>query len=354
MSRRTVTIVLLIVILLVGAASCQGKKSDSKATPKKDLGNVKIQLFWNPDVEFAPFYAAQKQGFYQSEGLNVELVDGGYDENGDFIEVIPLVLGGQMEFGLATGDQILLARARGEPVVALAVFLQNTPTGFFSLADKQITTPEDLKGKRVWIWGEDVSYEIFFHRTGLQPTDVIEVTDDAVRGQTGYDGLIDGSVDAMIGYVYYEPNALEALGYPNNFILFNDYGVQIYPDVIFTTEQMIREKPEVVQAFINGTLRGIRYALDEPVSMAQYIKAQYGEQMIGISTPDLTTFIRAEGLLIAPINSPFASQPGMMGLETWQTAYEDMLDLGAFDNAFDLSEAFDTHFVEAYYAGKKE
>lgn len=301
MSKRILPTVLLVVILLIGAAGCQGKKEKKNDTPTVSE-NVKIQLFWNPDVEFAPLYAAQKQGFYQSEGLNVELVHGGYDENGEYIEVLPRVLSGQAEFGLTTGDQILLARAKGEPVVAIAIFLQNMPTGFYSLADKHITTPKDLKGKSVWIWGEDVSYEIFFQKVGLQPGDVTEVTDEAIRGQTGYDGLIDGSVDAMIGFVYYEPNALAALGYPNNFILFNDYGVEIYPDVIFTTEQMIQEKPEVVQAFINGTLRGIRYALDDPGGMADYIKAQYSDEMVGISAVELNTFILAESRLIAPIN----------------------------------------------------
>ena len=349
MSKRILPIVLIVVMLVAG---CQEKKNDSESPSPEPLDNVKIQLFWNPDVEFAPLYAAQQQGFFQSEGLNVELMHGGYDENGEFIEVMPLVLGGQADFGLTTGDQILLARAKGEPIVAIAVFLQNIPTGFYSLAEKQITTPEDLKGKRVWIWGEDVSYEIFFHKTGLQPTDVTEITDEAMRGETGYDGLIDGSVDAMIGFIYYEPNALTALGYPNNFILFHDYGVEIYPDVIFTTEQMIQEKPEVVQAFINGTLRGIRYVLDEPGSTAEYIKAEYADEMVGISADQLNTYLLAENLLIAPINSPLASRPGMMSLEAWQVAYDDMMDLGLFTDPFDLSKAFDTHFVEAYYAGK--
>lgn len=347
MIRRVLPISMVCILFVGLAAGCQQEEVQEK--PRE---NAKILLFWNPDIEFAPFYAAQKQGFYQDEGLNVELAHGGYDANGNYIEVLPAVLDGQMEFGLATGDSILLARARGEPVVAIGVFLQNTPTGFFSLAEKQITGPEDLKGKRIWTWGEDVSYMIFFRNTGLQSTDVTLITDSDVRGETGYDGLIDGTVDAMIGYIYYEPNALEALGYPNNFILFNDYGVEIYPDVIFTTEQMIREKPEVVQAFVNGTLRGINYALERPNEMAEYIKAQYGDQMIGISTPDLKTLLIAELLLAAPVNSAFASRPGMMSLDTWQATQEDMLALDLLNEPLDLSGIFDTRFVEAYYASQ--
>lgn len=351
MFKRVLLAFFLILSLI--AAGCQQEKSDEAS--KKPREKVKIQLYWSPDIEFFPFYAAEKHGFYQDENLDVELLHGGYDENEEYIEVLPVVLSGQAEFGLAGADQILLARARGEPVVAIAAIEQNNPTGFYSLADRQITKPEDLKGKRIWLWEEDISYLMFFHNTGLQQPEVTEVTDTTVLGETGYDGLIDGTVDAMIGYVYYEPTMLRSMGYETNFVLFYDYGVDLYPDLIFTTEQVIQEKPEAVQAFLNGTLHGMQYTFDHPDEIADYTVSQFGEQQTDF--PDRESqkaLLRALLRLVAPINSPFASRPGMMSLDIWQTTQADMLALGMLNEPLDLGQVYDTRFVEAHYASQKQ
>jgi len=349
MSGRALSMVLLSAAVLLAAAGCQGDRKDS--TPSADtLKPVKMQLYWTPDVEFSPFYAAVKQHFYEDDGLAVELLNGGYDDSGNYVEVLPIVLSGQADFGLAGGDQILLARANGEPVVAIAAVQQNSPTGFYSLASQRITSPDDLRGKRVWLWGEDVSYDLFFHHVGLQMSDIVPVTDGDVYGESGYDGLLNGTVDVMTGYVYNEPNVLRAMGHETNFILFQDYGVDLYPNVIFTTEQVIREKPDVVQAFINATLRGMRYSLDNPSEMSEYIMAQYHEQMDAVLDPPLLkTMLIAETLLMAPINSPFARRPGMMSLYTWQSTHDDILALGLLDQPLDVSHVYNLQYVEAYY-----
>ncbi len=352
MSSRVLWIILLSAGVLLAAAGCQGDKKDSTASDT--LTAVKMQLYWTPDVEFSPFYAAVKEHFYQDEGLDLELLDGGYDDSGNYVEVLPIVLGGQADFGLAGGDQILLARARGEPVVAIAALQQNSPTGFYSLAEQRITVPDDLRGKRIWLWGEDVSYDLFFHHVGLELSDIIPITEGDVYGESGYDALLNGTVDAMTGYVYNEPNVLHAMGYETNFILFQDYGVDLYPDVIFTTEQVIRDKPDVVQAFINGTLRGMRYAQDNPTEMSEYIMTQYRADLDVASEPQLLkTMLIAETLLAAPINSPFARRPGMMSQDTWQATHDDMLALGLLDQSLDLKPLYDLRFVEAYYDARK-
>ena len=94
---------------------------------------------------------AEAKGYYADEGLDVELMGGGFDEDGNFISPVDKVLSGEADFGVLSGDLLLANRAEGKPLVAIASIYQRSPAAFASLAKNNIKRPSDLVGKTVMI-----------------------------------------------------------------------------------------------------------------------------------------------------------------------------------------------------------
>ena len=108
--------------------------------------SVTVRLKWFHQAQFAGFYVANDKGLYKSAGLNVDIQPGGPD-----FPAIQMVAGGSEQFGVTGADQILIARSKGVPVVALAVIFRRNPFVLFSLAKSGIKTPADYVGKKVGV-----------------------------------------------------------------------------------------------------------------------------------------------------------------------------------------------------------
>src|SRR5438309_2279552 len=105
---------------------------------------VTVRLKWFHQAQFAGFYVAKEKAYYQSAGLNVDIQPGGPD-----FPAVQMVAGGNEQFGVTGADQILIARSKGVPVVALAVIFRRNPFVLFSLAKSGIKTPADYVGKNI-------------------------------------------------------------------------------------------------------------------------------------------------------------------------------------------------------------
>ena len=113
------------------------------ATARADEA-VTLRLKWLNQAQFAGFYVEQEKGYYKSEGLEVNIQPGGPD-----FPAVQMVTGGNEQFGVTGSDQILIARSKGVPVVALSVIYRRNPFVLFSLAKSGIKTPADYVGKNV-------------------------------------------------------------------------------------------------------------------------------------------------------------------------------------------------------------
>jgi PAS domain S-box-containing protein len=237
-----------------------------KNTPQKKLKKVTLHLKWRHQFQFAGYYAAQAQGYYRDQGLEVEILEGGLNRN-----PVKSVLSGQSQFGVANSE-LILQRAQGKPVVVLAAIFQHSPLVLIARRENKIFSPQDLVGKRVKMTASprDVELQAIFVNEGIG-LDQIEIID----GPTKKSNFFDESLAAVSAYQTNETFWLKNRGIDYTIINPNTYGIDFYGDCLFTTESLIKDDPLLVKGFLEASLKGWQYAMQRPEELIDYIQKNY-------------------------------------------------------------------------------
>lgn len=233
------------------------------------LREVRVQLKWRHQFQFAGFYAAIAKGYYRDAGLDVKLI-----EYSPGVTPIDQLIGGRVDFAVADSGA-LIYRATGVPLVALAALFQHSPSILLCLASSDIQTLADLRGKRLMFSGGYMNAELMamLKTAGIRPDDFTMIPAD-----TSVQVLLDGKVDAYNAYITNEPDILRRRGIPYRIFQPRDYGVDFYGDLLITTESKIAEDPKLVRAFRAATLKGWAYAAEHPAEVVDMILAKYNTQ----------------------------------------------------------------------------
>ncbi|USD67023.1 GGDEF domain-containing protein [Vibrio sp. SCSIO 43136] len=229
--------------------------------------DVVVGLRWLHQYQFAGYYAAVDQGYYKQEGLNVTLIQGHPG-----INVMDKVVTGEYDFGVANGD-LVLARMKGRPLVALAAIFQHSPSVLLTLASSGIDKPKKLKNKSIMTLNGQPYPEflaMFSHANVALEDLEMKPSSYQIRD------LIDGKIDAFNGYLTNEPYLLDKLNVRYHVLNPAKSGSDFYSDILFTSEALRQYSPEVVKAFRRATLDGWRYALDHPEEVIQSIRFKWG------------------------------------------------------------------------------
>lgn len=324
----------LLSVLLLSGCSGAAAPAVSALTPIQ----ARVQLSWLHTIEWAGFYAAEEHGYYKEQALTVELMVGGEDAQGNYIDPIQAVLDGRADFGVVGGGHLIRARANGAPLVAVASSYQRHPLAFTSLAEKQIATPQDLVGKTVQISPDSrLLLDAMLTATGV---DVAQVK---IEDRTDFSiaPLLTGDADVIDSFITNEAVSLKLAGHTFNTIMPVDYGVEEYPNVIFTTEKMIAEHPDVVERFLRATLHGIESAIADPQQVAPLAVRRD-------ASLDLTKETEAMFQSV-PLLKPSGSQPGMMTAKTWQASYQILHDQGVLTRPVDVKSVYTLAFLDKIY-----
>ncbi len=211
---KKMALVLLALTLLAACAPQPTATAEPSPTP---LVHIKLPMGYIPNVQYAPFYVADDRGYYRDAGIEVEF-DYSFETDG-----VQLVGANTLQFSLASGEQVLLARAQGLPVVYVMAFYQKYPISVISRADLGIRTPQDLRGKKIGLPGlfgaNYVGLRALLFSAGVKES---EVTLDSI-GFTQVEALATGQDDAVVGYAANEPVVLHYKGYQLNEIRVADY-----------------------------------------------------------------------------------------------------------------------------------
>ncbi len=249
---------------LLGLVCCVLLRGSGAAWAVEPSEHVVLQLPFTPQFQFAGYYAAQTQRYFQREGLDVDLRQGSSG-----LRAIPEVLAGRAEYGIGT-TTVLLERLKGAPLVAVAAIYQHSP---FALATKQgagYTTLSSLAGKRVALDAKERFPEVYamFAAEGLG-ADKFEIVPDLPN----VNEVETGAAEAMIAFITDAPYQAQLRGHPLLLIRPADYGVDFYGDLLFTTEAEARAHPQRVAAMRRAVVAGWQYAVEHQEEMIQWIVA---------------------------------------------------------------------------------
>jgi len=283
---------------------------------------LRLQLRWLHQFQFAGYYMALEKGYYRQAGLEVEILQGGPQTP----KPIDSLLAGQADFAVANSG-LVIARMQGKPVVALAAIMQTSPIVWIVRADSEIYSPHDLAGKRVMLMPPPESAELLITlaREGID-LDHLKVQ------MTSFDpqDLIDGNTDAYDGYSTNEPFWLKQQGVGYRLINPREYGVNFYNDVLTTREDVLREQPQTVKAFIKASLAGWQYALDNVEESVQLIHRRYAPNKS-------LDHLRFEAEALTALIMPELVQLGHMNPGRWETIARNYVELGLAKGPVDLS-----------------
>lgn len=323
--------VFLLLLILMGAgllAGCGGGEETQSL-------DVKLAMGYIPNVQFAPFYVAVEKGYFAREGIEIEF-DYGWET-----DLLKLVGSDELQFAIASGDQVVLARGQGLPVVYVMNWYRRFPVCVVSLAETGITAPSDLVGKSVGtpaIYGASyIGWRALLDAAGLAETDVELIS----IGYTQAAALTEGQVDAAICYAMNEPVQMEVSGESVDVIYVADYA-NLVSNGLITNERTVRERPELVQGMVRAALRGIADTLKDPDG-AFDISLKYVPE----AANDAEAAAVNRAILLKSVEF-WSADPGKLGHSEqaeWQSAQRIMHQMGLVDVEGDVTGMFTNHFV---------
>ncbi|NBT25651.1 MAG: ABC transporter substrate-binding protein [Actinobacteria bacterium] len=265
-------------------AACGGSDSSSDTTAAAqegctELTPVKLQLQWFIQAQFAGYFAAQDQGFYEAQCLDVQIVEGGVD-------IVPQqqLADGAVDFALSWVPKALASREAGANIVNIAQIFQRSGTLQVSFKDKNITTSADFAGKKIGNWGFGNEFEIFaaLTKAGLDPAKDVTL----VQQQFDMLGLLSGDIDAAEAMTYNEyAQVLEAVNPDTgalytkddfNVVSYEDEGVGMLQDAIWADGNRLSDPAyrETAVKFVAASIQGWAFCRDNAEACRDIVVAK--------------------------------------------------------------------------------
>ncbi len=320
-------------ILLIGLMTFSAcvPSSTQTATPAGELQHIRLPMGFIPNVQYAPFYVAVQKGYFAEAGLEIEF-DYSFETDG-----VTLVGANELPFAVVSGEQVLLAREQGLPVVYVLAWFQDYPVAVVAKSASGISAPADLAGRKIGIPGlfgaSYVGLRALLNSAGLEEADV---TLDVI-GFNQVEALAVDQEEAVVGYVNNEPIQLRAQGYEVNVIAVKEYA-QLAANGILTNETTIAENPDLVRRFLGALLRGLQDTIADP-DEAYEISKDFVETLAGADEA-----VQRE-ILALSIEYWRAARLGFSDPQAWENMQAVLLDMGLLSAPLDLEEAFTNEFL---------
>jgi NitT/TauT family transport system substrate-binding protein len=301
--------------------------------PALAMDRIAFGLDWKAEAEYGGYYQALATGLYAQHGLDVTIHEGGPQ-----INHMQLLLAGRLDFNLGGGRAIEFA-AEGLPFIAIAAMFQRDLAVLIAHPNQGNDSFAALKGKPIMI-GADT-------RNGwwLFLAAKFGYSDSQIRPYTFNLApfLADRSAIQQ-GYVSSEPFLIrQQTGIDPVVLALPDAGYVGYANIVTTSTRLVRDKPDLVQRFIDASLKGwYSYLYGDPTPANQLIRKTNPEM-----PADLIDFGRKTMLERGTLDSGDALTLGIGAMTDarWQAFYDSMVAVGVHRRGIDLSKAYTTRFV---------
>ena len=319
-------------LLFFALVFCLALTACKTATPEPTIAKVTLNLTYIPNIQFAPFYVAIEKGYFAKYGIEVSLA------YGNEADLVALVGSDNQQFMIASGEQVLLSRAQGLPVISVREWYKDYPVGVASLKTSQIIQPADLRGKVIGLPGlygaNYIGFEALAAQAGLTDSDY----ELRSVGFTQVEVLVTEQVDAVVVYLANEPVQLRARGYEIDVLRVAD-SLQLVGNCLVTNEKSLTERPELVQGMVSAMHEALAATAADP-DMAYEVSRKYVENLAEDDP------IQKQVLLESIKLWQLESDPSEVEAVRWENMQSVLLDLGLMTNQIDVREAFSDAFTQ--------
>ncbi|WP_170323970.1 ABC transporter substrate-binding protein [Cryptosporangium phraense] len=256
-----------VVALLLALTACAS--GDDSADAAGGTTTIRFGFNWVHDIEWASWYLAEKNGYFDQHDLDVTLVPGG--ENTPAVS--QLIAAGKVDIGVSSDElQIINANKQGGDFVVIGAMYQRSPYGLTWLTSSGITKPADLAGKKIGgLQGEQPRLDAVFTANGLTPKYTFV--------PMSYDPqpLVKGDVDAITSYSTNQTISLGLQGVKTKAITFSDFGLPSYGDLIFASRKYLTAHKQAVSGFLAALRQGVDANVKDPSSGVKALVDGYGK-----------------------------------------------------------------------------
>jgi len=241
--------------------------STLNAQEKIHLKKISLQLQWKYQFQFAGFIVAKEKGYYKDVGLDVDILE--YN-NTDLVDDL---LKAKVDF-LINNNTLLYKNKKLLPVTMLASYFQRSPLIF--VTQPSIKTILDLKGKKIMLSQDDLMFSPIARL--LEHFDLNSKNTNFVKQTFSLDDFINKKVDAVAVFSSNEVSILNNKKIRYNIIDPSTYGFSTNAINLFTTQNMIRENPKIVNKFLEANKKGWIYALNNIDEVSELIHDKYNSK----------------------------------------------------------------------------
>lgn len=334
--KKKIAAVLLCASMVFSMAACGEKPAEKEGeTAKTEQEKITFVLDWTPNTNHTGLYVAQDQGYFEEEGLEVEIVQP--PEDG----ADALVASGKAQFGVSFQDSMApgVAGENALPTTAVAALIQHNTSGIISRKGEGMDTPKGMEGKKYATWDIPVEKAMVKNVVEQDGGDFskVEMIPSMVTDEVS--ALKSKSVDSIWVFYAWAGVATEVAGLDIDYFAFKDINpvFDYYTPVVIANNSFLEEKPETAKAFLKALKKGYEFAIEKPEEAAQILceaSPELDEKLVLASQEYLKDEYKAE-----------VEQWGYIDPARWNAFYQWLNDNGLAETEIPENAGFSNDYL---------
>lgn len=284
---------------------------------------VKLGLNWKAEPEFGGFYAAKEMGLYEKAGLDVEIIEGAGG-----VPIAQMVATGQVDFGVTSGDHLILTRTNGADIKALFTVYQKSPQCVMVREESPIKSFKDLMASDLTLSATAGSLWLTYMKKKFPPKDL-----KIVPYTGGITAFLNDPKMAQQGFAGSEPQLAESRGIKTRTLLIADAGFDNYAAILFASAKTLKDKADVSKKFVAATREGWKAYVKDP-AIAHKVISHLNPSMD--PTTIETVFKIQKPLMVGDSKISF----GSLSEKRWETLINQMVEAGLIKKPVQAKDLF--------------